>query len=240
MANQPKLSVIVPAYNEQRRISKTLKSIVSYLQEKHWSFELIVVDDGSSDATKLVVRDLRLPSLSILSYGENRGKGYAVCFGARHAQGEWILFTDADNSTPIDQLEKLWPFSADYPVVIGSRYMTGSVIALKQPTPRVVLSRLGNLLVQLLILPGVRDSQCGFKLFQRSAARSIFPKQTIWRWGFDMEILRIAREHQLKIKEVPITWYNDTQSRIQSSRVFTRTLLELLTIKKNSLLHRYR
>lgn len=234
------LSVIVPAYNEAKRISQTLRSIDKYLADKHWSYEILVVDDGSSDQTQTVVNQLKLPNVRLLSYDQNRGKGYAVCFGVKHARGEWVLFTDADNSTRIEELDKLWPATRQYQVIIGSRYLPGSHIAIKQPTPRVVLSRLSNLLIQALILPGIRDTQCGFKLFRRIEAKEIFRRQTIWGWGFDMEILRIARELGYKIKEVPITWYNDEQSHIRSSRVVWRTLKELLTIKNNSLAGHYR
>lgn len=237
--SQPLITVIVPAYNEVGRIGSTLQIISEYFQRKELTHEILVIDDGSRDKTAQAVSELDVPQTRVLSYGSNRGKGFAVNFGVQAAKGKWILFTDADNSTPITEFDRLWQEASNDSVVIGSRYLKESRITVRQAVPRVILGRLGNLLVQLLILPGIKDSQCGFKLFNADNAKKIFAHQTIWRWGFDMEILRIAKERGLKIKEVPITWRNDDQSRIQSSRVFIKTLGELLTIKKNSLLGRY-
>ncbi len=239
MNERPLISIIVPAYNEEKRIGKTLEAISEYFQSRADSYEIVVVDDGSHDETKSVVENMALPNLRLVSYDANRGKGYAVNFGVKAAQGKWILFTDADNSTPIAEFDRLWRWTDSHQVIIGSRYLKGSHIAIRQGLPRILLGRLGNLLVQTLILPGVHDSQCGFKLFSRQAAEVIFALQIVWRWGFDMEILRIAKERGYRIKEVAITWLNDEQSKIQSSRVFAKTFLELLAIKKNSLLGRY-
>lgn len=239
MSEKPLITIIVPAYNEEYRIAATLRAIEWYFERKKLPHEILVVDDGSTDETRRVVDGLGIPHTRVLSYLDNRGKGFAVNYGVQAARGAWIMFADADNSTPIDQFDRLWLEADSDRVIIGSRYLKESVITVRQAVPRIVLGRLGNLLVQLLILPGIKDSQCGFKLFEATAAKKIFAKQTIWRWGFDMEILRIAKETGLKIKEVPITWRNDEQSRIQSSGVFLKTLLELLSIKKNSLLGCY-
>lgn len=235
----PELSVVIPAYNEARRIEKTLRIISEYLAAQKKSYEILVINDGSRDKTAKVVEELKVPHLKLLSYERNGGKGYAVNFGVKAARGEWILVADADNSTPINELDKFWELTKSFPVLIGSRYLKESNITLRQPTPRVVLSRLGNLLTQLLILPGIKDTQCGFKLFQARAAHDIFSRQTIFGWGFDMELLRIARERGYRIREVPITWHNDEQSRIQTSRVFAKTLRELFTIKLNSMSGKY-
>jgi len=237
--NSIELSVIVPAYNEAGRIGKTLNALHQYLSKREERYEILVVDDGSQDNTAEVVKKLSLPSVSLLSYGNNRGKGYAVNFGFRHGQGKWRLFTDADSSTPIEELEKLWLYRDKYPVVIGSRYRPDSQITLKQPFLRRAGSRAGNLLTRLLILPTTSDTQCGFKLFSQVALEKILPRQTIWRWGFDMEILRIAKEQGFPIKEVGIIWQNDELSKIQSSRVFGQTLRELLSVKLNSLKGKY-
>jgi len=233
------LSIIVPAYNEAERIPHTLAVISQFFAKQNLAIEILVVDDGSRDQTRTLVEELNLPQLRVISYYPNRGKGHAIQTGVKEARGNWILFTDADNSTPIEEFDKLWAETGRYQVIIGSRYLSGSLITVKQPTPRVILSRMGNLLVQILLLPGVHDTQCGFKLFSHAVAQLIFERQTIFGWGFDMEILRIAREFGFKIKEVPITWRNDDQSRIQSSHVFLKTLAELFTIKKNSWLGRY-
>lgn len=235
MSEEIKLSIIVPAYNESKRIAKTLRTIVSYFKNTNNSYELLVVDDGSKDGTKEVVESLMISNAKVLGYGENRGKGFAINFGVKHARGEWILFTDADNSTPIEEFSKLAAEKADYQVIIGSRYLKESNIVVKQSKLRILLSRIGNILSQVILLPGIKDTQCGFKLFSATAAKQIFAKQTIWRWGFDMEILRIARELSYKVKEVPVIWYNDEQTHLQSRRVFIRTFIELITIKINSL-----
>lgn len=235
-----KISVVVPAYNEAQRIAPTLQTIQQFFATLNYEYEVLVVDDGSKDDTAKVVTGLNLPRVRVVTYGGNRGKGFAVNYGAKAATGDWILMTDADNSTPIEEFNKLFAATERYEVIIGSRYMKKSVIAVKQSTPRIVLSRLGNLLVQLLLLPGLSDTQCGFKLFSAAAAKKIFPLQSIWGWGFDMEILRIAKEQGYKIKAVPVTWRNDDQSRIQSANVFTKTLKELLTIRLNSWSGKYR
>ena len=234
------LSVVVPAYNEEGRISQTLRAIDQFFSVKGFDYEIIVVDDGSRDQTPAVVTSLKIDRLRLVNYGQNRGKGFAVNYGVKQAEGAWILFTDADNSTAIEQFDQLFQAASEYRVIIGSRYLPASHITVRQGIPRIILGRLGNLLVQALILPGIKDSQCGFKLFEASQAKEIFRLQTIWRWGFDMEILRIAKERGLKIKELPIIWRNDDQSKIQSSRVFISTLGELFRIKLNSLLGRYR
>lgn len=238
--SEPKieLSIVVPAYNEAKRISQTLQEITRFCQGMN--YELLVVDDGSTDSTAAVVEALKLPHTTVLSYGRNMGKGYAVQYGMLRAVGDWILFTDADNSTPISEYPALQAEQDKYQVIIGSRYLAKSNVVVKQSRARIILSRIGNILAQIILLPGIKDTQCGFKLFSSSAAKAIFSKQTIWRWGFDMEILRIARELGYKIKEVPVTWYNDEQTHLQSRRVFTKTFAELLRIKLNSLQGKYR
>lgn len=235
MNRQVDLTVIVPAYNESKRISQTLRGIVQFFNGEGISYEVLVVNDGSTDQTAEVVKALNLENVTVIDYGENRGKGYAVNYGVMHASGAWVLFTDADNSTPIEEYTKLAAQKDDYEIIIGSRYLADSKIVIKQSKLRILLSRIGNILAQAILLGGIKDTQCGFKLFSTSAAKRVFGKQTIWRWGFDMEILRAGRELGYKIKEVPVTWYNDEQTHIQSRRVFTKTFIELLTIRLNSL-----
>lgn len=235
-----KLSVVIPAFNEEKRIGATLQAVSAFLQKQTDEYEIIVVDDGSKDSTTTTVEQLALPHVRVVSYGGNRGKGYAINYGVGQASGDWILMTDADNSTPIEELPKLLAATNNNQVIIGSRYTRGSNVTVRQGVPRIAMSRLGNLLVQLLILPGIHDTQCGFKLFSAAAAKRIFPLQTIWGWGFDMEILRIAKEQGYKIREVGVEWRNDDQSRIQSSTVFTKTLRELFTIRNNSWKGMYR
>lgn len=233
-------SIIIPAYNEAKRIAKTLNQAVKFFSSKQEGWEIIVVDDGSTDSTRQVVEALQLPNVRVVDYGHNGGKGFAVAYGMSVAKGQWLLMADADNSTPIEQFDNLHRYAGEYEVIIGSRYVKGAHVIVKQTLARRLFSRLGNILVQALILPGLRDTQCGFKLFSAEAAKRIFPRQTITGWGFDMEVLHIARLYGYQIKEVPINWYNDEQSRLQSGRVFSRTLKELLIIRWNSWVGRYR
>lgn len=234
------LSVVIPAYNESRRIGKTLNIILDYLEKKDFNYEIIVVDDGSKDNTKQLAEALKIPNLRIESYGENRGKGYAINHGVNQAKGKYILFADADNSTPFQEVDRLLEHIEQYDVVIGSRYLKNSNIKVKQSFLRIMASRFGNLLIQILILPGIPDTQCGFKMFKQTVAKKIFYRQTIWRWGFDMEILRIAKEQKMTIKQVSVDWYNDEASRIQSRKVFLKTLNELFRIRWNSFVGLYR
>lgn len=238
--NQPKLSVIIPAYNEEGRIAKTLKYTIDYLDRQTYSWEIIVVDDGSKDNTSQVVRDMRLPNIRIIRNNPNLGKGGSVKRGMLAAEGEFRLFCDADNATPFEEIEKFWPIINEKNVVIGSRYMKGSNIVIEQTFMRRFLSRIGNLLVQIILLPGLPDTQCGFKMFTAEAAKKIFPRQTINRWAFDMEVLYIARRLGYKIKQVPVNWYDRSGSTIQSSNVFLKTFSELLKIRWGGFVGRYR
>ncbi len=239
MQHKIDISVVIPAYNESKRLPKTLKIISGFFDRREYNYEIIVVDDGSTDSTSDKVKKLRIKHLKVLSYKINRGKGYAVNYGVSRAGGEHIIFADADNSTPFEQLEKLLQFG-DREVVIGSRYLRGSNIKIKQPLSRRIGARIGNMLIRVILLPRIKDTQCGFKMFKKKAAREIFSRQTIWRWGFDIEILYIAKKLRYKIKEVPIEWLNDANSRVQSPLVFLSTFSELFRIKLNSLQKKYR
>ena len=229
------ISVIVPAYNEQKRIKKTLEAINDYFMNKPMTRQIIVVDDGSSDNTVGVVENLgkEINNLSVITYNPNRGKGYAVKTGVEASHGEYILFTDADNSTPVEEFEKFYPLLKNNKVVIGSRYMTGSNIVVTQPWYRVLLGRFANTLIQVFILDGVRDTQCGFKAFQHEAAREIFSRVKINRFGFDIEILAIARLLNFTVREIPVSWYNSGESRVRPVKDALKTFRELIYIKLN-------
>lgn len=236
------LSIIIPAYNEEKRIKGTLESIAEYLRKIDKKVEVFVVDDGSRDNTAEICLSMtnQIPNLSVIKNTQNKGKGQSVKQGMRIATGEYRLFMDADNATPIDEIEKLLPYADEYPIVIGSRYLSESHIIVKQPWYRIVISRIGHFIIDLLLVRGIKDTQCGFKLFTKEAAEQIFPKQTIKRWGFDMEILAIAQKIlKLKIKEVPVTWYNSSDSRFRPIRDAVRTLRELIKIKLNLISGKY-
>jgi dolichyl-phosphate beta-glucosyltransferase len=229
------VSVIVPAYNERRRITKTLEAINEYFSNKPLTRQIIVVDDGSDDHTSNVVQNLKkdIRDLSVIAYQPNRGKGYAIKIGIEESHGEFILFIDADNSTPIEEFEKFYPLLKDNQVVIGSRYISGSTIVVKQPKYRVFIGRFGNMLIQSFLLDGVTDTQCGFKAFQHEAAKQIFSRMKVNRFGFDIEILSIARLLNFTVKEMPVSWYNSPGSRIRPIKDALRTFGELIYIKLN-------
>jgi len=216
------LSVVVPAFQEARRLPATLARVTAYLGGRGEPYELIVVDDGSRDATGEVAargvaglgergRVLRLP--------ENRGKGAAVRAGVGAAHGERVLVTDADLSTPIEELEALERACASgADVAIGSRALNRSLIVLRQSPLREWSGRLFNLVVQIFALPGIRDSQCGFKLFRGEAARDVFGRARSDGFGFDVEVLAVARHLGYRIAEVPVRWRNDDDSRLSLAR----------------------
>lgn len=231
--DKPFLSIVIPAYNEEKRLPKTLKSIFEFLKRQDYSSEVIVVDDGSSDATASEVKNekLKVKNLRLLTHPKNLGKGAAVRTGVLTARGEFILFTDADGSTPIGEVNKLLPHPLD--IAIGSRYLPQSHIKIRQPWYRRFLGLWANKLIQLTLLPGISDTQCGFKLFRANAAKEIFASSTINRWGFDMEILFLAQKRGYRIKEVPIIWVNSPQTRLRPVRSALSTLGELIQIKWN-------
>lgn len=229
------LSVIVPAYNEEKRIEKTLLAIDSYLSKQVFDYEILVVDDGSKDATINIVRKLenRVKNLSFIENSINHGKGWVVRQGMLKARGEVRLFTDADSSTSIEQMENLLPYFKDgYDVVIGSRRVPGAVINVHQPFYKEFLGRLGNLWIRIFAIGGISDTQAGFKALTAEAAEIVFPRLTLHRWGFDFEMLAIARLHKLKIKEVPIVWVNDVMSHVKLS-AYIKTLFEALRVRLN-------
>ena len=229
------VSVIVPAYNEQRRIGKTLEAINDYFSHTPLTRQIIVVDDGSDDQTSEAVGELRkdISDLRVITYHPNRGKGYAIKKGLEESHGAYVLFTDADNSTPIEEFERFYPLLKNNQVVIGSRYIPGSSIIVKQPGYRVFIGRLGNKLIQFFLLDGVTDTQCGFKAFQHEAAKQIFSRMKVNRFGFDIEILSIARLLNFTVKEIPVSWYNSPESRLRPIKDALRTFGELIYIKLN-------
>ncbi|MBI4250196.1 glycosyltransferase family 2 protein [Candidatus Uhrbacteria bacterium] len=238
------ISFILPAYNEENAIKHTVTSIAEYCDAKQYPYEIIIIDDGSTDGTYRLAGEItgKNASVKALRHTSNRGKGAAVRTGMAAAQGDILLFLDADGSTNVSELDSFFPYlKENYDVVIGSRYLPESTIGKKQPHLRVVIGRIGNLLIQLLLLPGVADTQCGCKVFSRKAAQQIFSRQTIDGWGFDMEILAIARLQGLQVKEVPISWFDATNraSRFRPMKDMLRTLAELCSIKTNMLFGRY-
>lgn len=235
------LSVIIPAYNESKRLPKTLQSVVSFLKTKTYQSEILVVDDGSKDNTADIVRAASVTNhqIKLLQYGHNRGKGYAVRYGMTHAQGQYRLFMDADNSTTIDHFDKFYPlFSQGFDVVIGSRDVDGADIAEHQPWWKEKLGDLGNLWIRFWAVPGIYDTQAGFKVFTAKSTQAVFPKLTIDRWGFDVEALAVARYFDFKISEQPIRWINDPNSKVSTS-AYLEVLKEVVQVGLNLLVGKY-
>jgi len=228
------LSIIIPAYNEEKRIGATLRSIGSYLSGQSYDYEIIVVSDGSKDKTAESVRSLEteIKNLRVIDNKDNHGKGWVVRQGMMEARGDLRLFTDADNSTSLDHLDKFIPYINDgYGVVIGSIGVAGhKVESGSEPVWRRILGKLGNLFIQIMAVPGIMDTQRGFKLFTAKAAGDIFPKLKITRWGFDIEALALARKFKHKIKEVPVDWKNDANSKVGVSAYF-QVLIETVKIR---------
>lgn len=229
------LSVIIPAYNEAKRIGRTLLSVNNFLAKQNFEYEILVVSDGSKDSTALVVESMKeqIKGLEIINNHQNHGKGWVVRQGMLAAKGDFRLFTDADNSTTVDQVANFLPyFSQDYDLIIGSRRIEGADIKVEQNLIRDFLGGVFRFIVHTLVPLGVIDSQAGFKVFSKKAAEAIFPKQTIFRWAFDVEILAIARKLGLKIKEAPIVWINDEQSHVKLSGM-VKMFFEVLRIRLN-------
>lgn len=227
------ISVVIPAYNEEKRIEKTLLSVHEYLSRQSYDYEIIVVSDGSSDSTVATVNNQlsTVNNLRLIDNKENHGKGWVVKQGMMEARGDYCLFMDADNSTTIDHLNKFWPYvQGGFDVVIASIVVKGAEVAHTEPLHKRLLGKLGNLWIQFWVLPGIWDSQRGFKLFTAKAAIMIFPKLKIVRWGFDVEVLALARRFGFKIKEVPVRWINDPDSKVKPS-AYLQVLFEVLKIR---------
>ena len=231
------LSVIIPAYNEERRLPKTLEEIDKYLRGQSYDYEILVVNDGSKDRTAEVAKSLMLKirNLKVTGYEKNQGKGYAVRFGMLEAKGDYRIFTDADNSTSIDQIEKIWPeLEKGYDIVIGSRDVKGAILDPPQPWLRKVLLGEGFKLYRKIVLNlwGTEDTQCGFKCFTKLAIENIFPRCRINRFAFDPEILIIAKKMGYKIKEIPVYWRNDPESKVKPKWIINMAV-DLLKIRFN-------
>jgi len=230
-----RISVVIPAFNESEGIERTLSTVTKYLSDSPYAPEVIVVDDGSKDGTAEIVSRLaeQHPCVRLVKLGSNRGKGYAVRTGVLEATGDYILFSDADLSTPIEELEKLCDEVRNgYDVAIGSRGLPESNLETRQSWLREHAGRTFNLLVRLTVLPGIHDTQCGFKCFRRDAAAKILEQQTATGYEFDVELLCIARKLGYQIAEVPVTWRNRAESRVRFLRDSVRMFRGLLSLRR--------
>jgi dolichyl-phosphate beta-glucosyltransferase len=234
-----KLSIVVPAYNEQHRLRRTLDRIRDYAARHGQRFELIIVDDGSRDETAAVVREylqehgIEWLDVRLLSNETNRGKGFSVRRGMLEAQAERILMCDADLSAPIEELEKLHGgLDRGYDIAIGSRDMPDSVLDPPQPLTRRLMAWTFRALRRRVLLPEIRDTQCGFKLFRRAAAVEIFSRQTIDGWIFDCEVLGLAERLGFRIKEVGVHWRHHPDSRVRPVRDWFHAWKDLRRIRR--------
>jgi dolichyl-phosphate beta-glucosyltransferase len=236
------LSIVIPAYNEEKRIHKILDSIIAYEKKCKFEVETVIAIDASPDDTLGVAQSYKdkISNLVILDGKENRGKGGAVQEGFNVAKGKYIIFADADNATPIAQVDKLLSHVDKYDAVIGSRYCKGGKLAIPQSFVRRAGGRGLNVFIQMLAVPGIRDTQCGFKLFEAKAAREIFKRLTIFNFSFDIELLAIALHLGYKVKEVGITWYDDPHSTVSPIRDGLKMVANAWTIRKNIVKDKYR
>ena len=240
-APSPALAIIIPAYNEERRLPPTLEKISAWLGIRSLPAEILVVDDGSTDATTRVVADFsaRLPGLRLVSNGRNCGKGYSVRHGMLEARAPIGLFTDADLSAPIEEADKLLAALETADVAFGSRAVNRKLISVHQSPFREVAGILFNKVVQLVLWVPFVDTQCGFKAFRLERARILFEQQRIERFGFDPELLFLAKRHGLRAVEIPVRWAHDPHTKVNVYRDSLLMLLDLFFIRLNALCGRY-
>jgi len=239
--SEPELSIIIPSYNEESRLPATLERIAAYLSSSKHTAEVLVVDDGSKDRTAEVAESFqdKVPALRVVSNGVNRGKGFSVRHGMQEAQGRIALFTDADLSAPIEEADKLIGALEHYDVAIGSRAVDRSLITVRQSPFREFAGIIFNKVVQLILWLPFVDTQCGFKAFRRERCKIIFDQQTIERFGFDPELLYLARHHGLHAVEIPVRWGHSAATKVSMMRDSIQMFVDVFQIRWNSLLGRY-
>jgi dolichyl-phosphate beta-glucosyltransferase len=237
----PELSIIIPSYNEEARLPATLSRIAGYTRSSNRAIEVIVVDDGSRDDTVAVAEKFRseIPSLRVVANGKNRGKGYSVRHGMQEAHGDIVLFTDADLSAPIEEVEKLLPAMKTNDVAIGSRAMDRSQITVHESHFREFAGIIFNKIVRLILRLPFVDTQCGFKAFRRVPCKIIFEQQTIERFGFDPELLYLARHHGLHSVEISVRWGHSPATKVSMLRDSIQMFIDVFLIRWNSLTGKY-
>jgi dolichyl-phosphate beta-glucosyltransferase len=233
---EPIYSIVIPAYNESARLGESLEKVLAYVHEQGWNAEVIVVNDGSRDNTAQIVRSLAAkdPALRLVENPGNRGKGYSVRNGMLNARGKILLFSDADLSSPIEEAPKLLQaLEEGADIAIGSRWLRAETQTQRQPLHRQLFGRIFNLMLRVTLGLKFKDTQCGFKAFKKPAADAIFPLQKIERWGFDPEILFLARKFGLQVKEIPVAWGHSGGTRINPIADGFRMFLEMIRIRRN-------
>jgi dolichyl-phosphate beta-glucosyltransferase len=235
-------SIVIPAYNESERLRASLEKIVAFLAEQGWPAEVLVVNDGSRDNTAEIIRQFaaRYSFIRLIENPGNRGKGYSVRNGMLQATGDLVLFTDADLSAPITEAPKLFAEIANgADVAFGSRWLVAKMQTERQSIMRQIAGRMYNILMRLILGLKYKDTQCGFKAFNRRAIETIFTRQHIERWGFDVELLFLAKKFRMKIVEVPVEWAHDDRSKINPLLDGIKMFSEMVSIRWNSLTGKY-
>jgi glycosyltransferase involved in cell wall biosynthesis len=235
-------SIVIPAYNESARLGASLEKVLAYVHAQTWNAEVIVVNDGSRDNTAEIVRTVAAkdPILRLIENPGNRGKGYSVRNGMLHAKGDIVVFSDADLSSPIEEAAKLLhALDEGADIAIGSRWLRAETQTQRQPLYRQLFGRIFNLLLRMTLGLNFKDTQCGFKAFKQPAVRAIFPLQKIERWGFDPEILYLARKQGFKAQEVPVLWGHSGGTRINPLVDGARMFAEMLRIRWYSITGKY-
>ena len=233
---EPTYSIVVPAYNESTRIAASLEKVLTYVHAEGWNAEVIVVNDGSRDNTAEIVRSFAAedPVIRLLENPGNRGKGYSVRNGMLHARGKILIFSDADLSSPIEEAAKLLhALDQGADIAIGSRWLRAETQTQRQPLHRQLFGRIFNLMLRITLGLKFKDTQCGFKAFKKPAAAAIFPLQKIERWGFDPEILFLARKFGFRVQEIPVAWGHSGETRINPIADGFRMFLEMIRIRRN-------
>ncbi|MGC2477516.1 MAG: dolichyl-phosphate beta-glucosyltransferase [Candidatus Sulfotelmatobacter sp.] len=239
---EPTYSIVIPAYNEGARIGATLERVLSYVHAQGWDAEVIVINDGSRDSTAEIVQSFAAkdPTLQLIDNPGNHGKGYSVRTGMLHARGRIVLFSDADLSSPIEESLKLFAaLESGADIAIGSRWLRAELQTQRQPLHRQLFGRIFNILLRTTLGLQFADTQCGFKAFKRAAAQAIFPWQRIERWGFDPEILFLARKFGFRVQEVPVAWGHVGDARINPVVDGARMFQEMLRIRWYDLTGKY-
>lgn len=239
--NRIKLSIVIPAYNEEERLKKTLPKILAFFRKQKYSKEIIIANDGSTDGTAELISKKKQNSklLRLVNLNENQGKGGALRAGFAATKGDWVLFMDADLSTPLNELDEFWQYTEDYSVIIGSRKMSGANVTKRQSFIRENLGKVFTFLTNSLATGDLSDVTCGFKLFRGDVGRKIFQTGVINDWSYDAEILFLAKKYGYKIKEVPVKWQNDPRTKVNMLEDGINAFMGLLKIRLNDIQGKY-
>lgn len=240
MRKKPELSVVVPVFNEQERVESGLKKILGYLNKQKFSWELIIVDDGSIDSTSdLTRRMLQNTSNAKLLLGQHLGKGGAIKKGVLSSNGKWVLFLDIDLATPMEELNKFMQYRTKHDVIIGSRKMKGARVMVHQPKFREFGGKVFTALTNALVTKGISDITCGFKMFESDLAKRLFKKSRLTDWSFDAEILYLAQRQGKHVKELPVSWRDDPDTKVSLIKDTLASLLGLAKIRIYDLAGKY-